>query len=179
MSILLFSVATIFSQDWKGRESWPADFPRPPKTNERLFYLQRNKNINTIAYDLKLSSNGEIDKSEPLDVYWMRYTGQRNGLREELSWAQETFAFGYSSSPVKNKDEFILKLVAYKDRKVKLKKINGQWTALMQINGKDCQLSNIYVYADESGMMPDVQHVDIFGKDLNTGKDVQERILAD
>ncbi|MFT4971585.1 MAG: hypothetical protein ACI9JY_000785 [Saprospiraceae bacterium] len=47
----------------------------------------------------------------------------------------------------------------------------------MQINGKECQLSNIYVYADESGMMPDVQHVDLYGKDLSTGQAVHERFF--
>jgi len=177
LSLVVFSVATIFSQDWKGRENWPDYFPRPTKTAKRLFYLQRNMNANTIAYDLNLKENGEIDISEPLEVFWMRYTGNRNGLREELSWAQETFAFGYSSSKIKNKDEFNLKLVAYKDRIVNLKKTNGQWIAFMRINGQDCQLSNIYVYADESGMMPDVQHVDIYGKDLTSGKEVHERIL--
>ena len=177
MSMMISSTAAIFSQDWKGRENWPDYFPRPPKTETRLFYLQRNKNANTIAYGLKLKNNGEIDPAEPLEVYWMRYTGNRNGLREELSWAQKSFGFGYSSSKVKNKEEFSLKLIAYKDRNVTLKKINGQWTALMQINGQQCELLNIYVYADESGMMPEVKHVDIYGKDLKTGQAVHERFF--
>ena len=179
ISIVLFSIATIFSQDWKGRENWPEDFPRPPKTKKQLFYLQRNVNSNTIAYDLNLQDNGMIDSGNPLDVYWMRYTGNRNGSREELSWAQETFVFGYSASSVKDKEEFIIKLTAYKARKVNLKKINGTWRATMQINGKECQLSNIYVYADESGVVPDVEHVDLYGKDLNTGEVVHERFFND
>ncbi|MFT6358774.1 MAG: hypothetical protein ACJAYJ_003001 [Saprospiraceae bacterium] len=177
MGFILFSAAVVFGQDWKDRENWPDYFPRPSKTKKQLFYLQRNMNSNTIAYDLNLSENGMVNSGEPLDVYWKRYTGNRNGLREELSWAQETFAFGYSANSGKNKDEFSIKLIAYKARKVNLKKINGQWTATMQINGKECQLSNIYVYADESGMMPDVQHVDLYGKDLSTGQAVHERFF--
>lgn len=178
MGLVLFSTAMIFGQDWKDRENWPDYFPRPPKTKKQLFYLQRNVNSNTIAYDLNLQENGMVDAREPLDVYWMRYTGKQNGLREELSWAQETFAFGYSAD-VGSKDEFEIKLTAYKARKVNLKKINGQWAAIMHINGKECQLSNIYVYADESGMVPDVQHVDLYGKDLTSGQAVHERFFND
>lgn len=170
-------MTTIFSQDWKGRENWPDYFPRPPKTKKQLFYLQRNANSNTIAYDLNLQANGDINSDKPIDVYWMRYTGNRNGLREELSWAQKTFGFGYSSQKIKNQEVFNVKLVAYKDRNVNLKKINGHWVATMKINNQEAQLTHIYVYADESGMMPDVQHIDIYGKDLNTGIDVKERIL--
>ena len=177
-SLLLFcSNLAVGQEDWVNRKDWPADFPRPPKTDKSLFYLQRNRNSNTIAYDLNIKSNGELDKSEPIDVYWKRYTGKRNGLRDELTWFQENFGFGYSVVSSKT-DEFILKLVAYKDRKIKLKKINGKWLALMEINGKFCQLSNIYVYADESGTLPDVEHIDLYGKDLDTGKSVKERILT-
>ena len=176
MGLVLFSTAMIFGQDWKGRESWPDDFPRPPKTKKQLFYLQRNVNSNTIAYDLNLQENGVVNTREPLDVYWMRYTGERNGVREELSWAQEMFAFGYSAD-TKSKEEFEIKLTAYKARKVNVKKINGQWAAIMSINGRECQLSNIYVYADESGIVPDVQHVDLYGKDLATEQAVHERFF--
>lgn len=175
---LLFISTVVLGQDWKNRENWPADFPRPPKTEKRLFFLQRNVNRNTIAYDLNFKSDGTLDMKEPLDVYWMRYTGNRNGLREEITWFQENFAFGYNTQQNKQKEELDIKLVAYKERKVCLKKLNGQWTALMKINGKECQLSNIYVYADESGLLPDVQHVDLYGKDLLTGKEEYERFFA-
>ena len=45
----------------------------------------------------------------------------------------------------------------------------------MKINGSDCRLTNVYVYADESGLMPDVKHVDLYGISLETGKAVKER----
>ena len=177
LAIVLLTATSIFSQAWKDRQNWPADFPRPPKTETSLFFLQRNLNVNTIMYDLNLNADGSINTKEPLEVYWKRYTGKRNGVRDEITWLQDNFAFGYSSD--KNDNEFDVKLVAYKDRRVKLKKINGNWVATMRINGKECQLSNIYVYADESGLTPDVKHVDLFGKDLATGNTEYERFFND
>lgn len=174
IGLMLLCIQPLFGQDWKGRENWPDDFPRPPKTKERLFFLQRNLNRNTIAYDLNLKSDGQIDANAPLEVYWMRYTGGRNGVIEETTWFQRQFAFGYSSTK-KGNNEFLIKLVAYKERRIQLKQLNGTWVAIMKINGSDCRLTNVYVYADESGLMPDVKHVDLYGISLETGKAVKER----
>jgi len=175
--VFIFLLATISnSQVWKTRVNWPDDFPRPPKTEKSLFYLQRNLNRNTIMYDLNLKSDGSVDMREPLEVYWKRYS-MEDGVRGELSWFQENFAFGYNVA-TRASEEYSIKLVAYKDRKVNLKKKSGQWIATMKINGKECQLSNIYVYADESGLAPDVQYVDLYGQDLNTGNKEHERFFA-
>ena len=178
IAVLLVSTSSVFGQAWKARESWPDDFPRPPKSAERLFYLQRNLNKNTISYDLNIDSNGHLDTGEPLEVYWMRYSGGRDGVKEETSWLQRKFAFGYGSSKGDN-DDFYIKLVAYNKRPIHLQKLNGTWVAVMKIDGRNCRLNNIYVYADESGMMPDVKHVDLYGIDLETGNAVKERFYND
>ena len=168
----------VLGQDWKERKTWPDDFPRPPKTEKSLFFLQRNLNVNTIMYDLNVDRAGNIDTRNPLKVYWRRYTGGRPGVVEEITWLQEQFAFGYSADD-KSDSEYAIKLVAYKDRIVHLKKVNGKWSAIMEIDGQPCKLSNIYVYADESVMMPAVQYVDLFGKTVSTGEAIYERFYAE
>jgi len=47
----------------------------------------------------------------------------------------------------------------------------------MTINNTACYLQNIYVYADESGVFPDVKYVDIYGTHPVTGALEVERIL--
>jgi len=171
------------SQEWKSRKDWPAEFPRPSLTKKRLFYLQRNLNKNTIVYDVNLSEDGKINSRKPIDVYWMRYGDNEEGTRKGLSWIQRKFAYGYKSKAHEKRQEnqghaFIIKLVAYGKRNIDLEEIGkGEYRTLMQIDSKRCQLTHIYVYADESGFWPDVLHVDIFGKDLENGKQVRERIL--
>ncbi len=46
----------------------------------------------------------------------------------------------------------------------------------MIINGKDSELTSIYVKLGKGGLMPSVDYVDVHGKDPDTGQDVQQRL---
>ncbi len=156
----------------------PAHFPVPPKTEKSLFFIQRNKNENTIAYDANIKSNGEFDKSKPIDAYWLRYTS--TGYRKELSWLERTFAYGYSSKKDNSGKGFWIELTAYDGRKIHLEKsADNKPIATITCNGKHCKLDYLYVFADESGAWPKVKHVDIHATDLVSGKQQVERIFND
>ncbi len=172
----LFLVAIfplLFGQEWAGREDWPDDFPRPEQTEKSLFYIQRNLNRHTIMYDLNLKEDGTLDRKDPLDNYWRQY--ESTGLRREMSWIEEWLAYGYRARK-KADDLYQVKLRAHKERYITLKKDGDKWKATININGEESILTNIYAYADESGILPDVKHVDIYGISLKTGKQVKERI---
>lgn len=155
--------------------SRPADFPVPPHTNKSLFFIQRNKNKNTIVYDAKLV-NGKLNDSNPIDAYWLRYGS--TGERKELTWAQSTFAYGYSFKKDGTSKGFYITLTAYDKRKIHLHTdANGQPIATMTINGKQCRLNYIWVYADDQSSWPTVYHVDLNGTELATGKTQTERII--
>ena len=175
--ILVFLFVTLFSffgNTQSERSDRPDYFPTPPKTEKSLFFLQRNRNENTIVYDANLNENGDFDSSKPIDVYWLRYTS--TGYRKELKWIERVFAYGYSSKKEKNKNEFLVELSAYDGRKIHLKKnAEGKPVATIICNGKECRLDYFYVCADESGSWPKVVHVDIYATDLKTGKKEKER----
>ena len=171
--LFLFSENTAAQGLANGR---PDDFPIPHKNENFLFFIQRNKNENTIVYDAKLEHDGSFDSSAPIDAYWRR---RNSGKRDELKWLERNFAYGYSSKPDGN-GGFWIELTAYDGRKIHLKKnAKGRPTATIKINGKDCKLDFLWVYADESGSWPKVIHVDIHGRELATGKAQVERILND
>ena len=156
--------------------SRPANFPTPPSTEKSLFFIQRNKNVNTIMYDAKFLTNGDFDKSEPIDAYWLRYTS--TGYRKELSWLERTFAYGYNSKRDKGGNGHWVELTAYDGRKIHLKKSDdNKPIATISCNGKDCKLDYIYVYADESSSWPKVIHIDIHATELDTGISQVERIF--
>ena len=167
------AILSLFAQEWVDREDWPEDFPRPEQTDKSLFYIQRNKNKHTIVYDLNLKKDGTLDISEPIDNYWRQYAS--TGQRRELSWLESWLAYGYR---VKKKQEnsLLIKLRAHKERFIELRRVEGRWRAVIPINGEDSFLTNIYAYADESGIVPDVKHVDLYGINMKTGKSVKERI---
>lgn len=155
--------------------SRPIDFPTPPKTSKSLFFIQRNKNKNTIAYDAKIV-NGKFDASQPIDAYWLRYGS--TGERKELTWAQNAFAYGYSSKKDGTGNGFHITLTACDKRKIHLHTdAKGQPIATMTINGKQCRLNYIWVYADDQSSWPTVYHVDLNGTDLASGKVQTERII--
>ena len=169
-----FFVTELSAQAWKGRENWPDDFPRVEQTDKTLFYIQRNLNKHTIVYDLNVKEDGSIDPRTPIDNYWRRY--ENNGERKDLSWLEAWLAYGYRAKKIGDR-AFRIKLRAHKERYITLRQDNGKWRAIIDINGEESYLTNIYAYADESGILPDVKHVDLYGVNVKTGTPMKERIF--
>lgn len=48
-------------------------FPIPKTGPKQLFYLQRTTNSNTIICDLNTDASGQVNKDNPVHVYWIRY----------------------------------------------------------------------------------------------------------
>ncbi len=48
-----------------------ANYPVPKPTFERLFYVQRSINHNTIVYDAVFAKEKELDKKNPIKIYWI------------------------------------------------------------------------------------------------------------
>jgi Domain of unknown function (DUF4833) len=48
------------------------DFPVPPPSKNLLFYIQRNKNANTIVYEARLDANGQLAAKDPVDPLHQR-----------------------------------------------------------------------------------------------------------
>ena len=177
---LAIFAANLMGQDpgWEKLTSLPTDFPKPDKTKKSLFYLQRNMNKNTIVYDLNCYADGRINEKDPIDVYWMRYPKDGQPYRREISWTEKQFAYGYSSKKARDGNGFEVELAPYDERKIHLKlNANGEYEAFMNIKGKDCYLTKLYVYANYDNWWPKVIHVDIYGKDPKTGATVHERYL--
>lgn len=152
----------------------PAHFPDPPANSDRLFFLQRNLNANTVIYDLRRLSDGTVDEHDPLDVFYLKYALE--GQRAELKWVERKFAYGYSFKFFSNTKEFEIELVAYGKRKIHLKKEGSTYIPLMEIAGNMARLTNLFVQADESGLWPRVLFIEIFGIDLQTGAVIKEKI---
>src|SRR5580765_3967987 len=67
-------------------------FPVPSGNDNQLFYLQRTPNTNTVVYEVKYTKTGQLDTTEPVHVFWIRYA--EKGQRAELSYIQRHFAYG-------------------------------------------------------------------------------------
>jgi hypothetical protein len=171
---VILSITVFYSYAFSQNENYPI----PPKTQERLFYIQRNHNANTIVYDANFDKNGNLDENKPIDVYWIRYDEQ--GQKMELRSIEKWYAYGVDCEKSDNKSFFNVELAADKKRAFYLHQI-GKFRARLTtlISGKTSILDHMYIFADNSGVWPTVKYIELFGNDLKTGVKTYQKIIVD
>lgn len=144
-------------------------------TYDKLFFIQRSKNANEVHYDARVTKSGVLDEKEPMVGYWINKA--EDGSRSGISAIQK-IAYGYDCEKTQDGQSWTLKLKAFKERPMWIMKApNGKWRVRTTIAGKDSFMTKLYVATDESGVMPKVLYVDVFGEEINGGKPVQEHIV--
>ena len=140
-----------------------------------LFLIERSKNANIIQYDAQVGTNGKLNKKEPVIGYWIRLAEQ--GQVKQLTWTQRTFAFGFKTKYHKATDSATVDMVADIGQPITVKRVDEKYMALIDIEGQTSQLVKIFIQAEGKGLSVKVEYVEIFGLDLNTGKDTYARII--
>jgi hypothetical protein len=89
------------------------------------------------------------------------------------------FAYGIKTSSIKDsKNDYKIKLVAYKSKKIVLKQIAPYKTEVhTKINGKNAILDHIFIFADNDRMWPQVKYIELFGVDKEDQSDLYEKII--
>lgn len=152
-------------------------FPVPSNIPNQLFYLQRDPNPNTIVCTLNLK-NGQLDKREPVRVFWIRYTEQNQ--RRELSYIQRTFAYGIKARPLAN-EEYELNFVSYKKLPLRLVKSDRDagYYVYANVNQKKVILKRLYVHIEGGTMwIPNVKYIQVEGTNASTGEATVERLIV-
>lgn len=155
--------------------------PPPPHNKNMLFYLQRTLDKNTVIYELNYESNGELNKSKPVKVYWLDFD---NGWKvSPLTFAQNMFAYGVESELVNEMEKvFKINLVSFKKIDLYLKPTGKEkrYQAHVSLNGKPSLLSKIFVkIVGGTYIKPVVSYIELIGKDLVTGELIREKIKPD
>jgi hypothetical protein len=146
----------------------------PLRKTDHLFSIERNKNGNSVHYDAVLKEDDDLADLDPVTVHWVL----ENGQLEELNLVQKKYAYGILSQERVEKNKFRIMLAAFKDLKIIVEKVDGNYKAVLPINGVRSILDKIYVKAEESQVgFPKVTFIDVFGRALNTHSPVTERIL--
>jgi phosphatidylglycerophosphate synthase len=150
-------------------------FPVPKTNNKQLFYLQRTANTNTIVCELNYDKNGQLNTSDPVHVYWIRYT--EGGVKKELSYIQRVFAYGIKSQMLE-KDSYKLHFVSYKKKPLYLMRSqkDNQYKVYTTINNQQAVLSRIFIKVDGGTFWsPNVVYMEMKGVDEYTGKELMQR----
>lgn len=146
-------------------------FPVPREPNQ-VFYVQRSMNANTIVYAARVKDGG-FDPAQPVEVFWRRY--EEEGQRQDLSSLERRFAFGVKAEPARGQPgSYVVRVVSYPDRPALLRMVNGVPQLELKVAGEPSVLDHAYLHLDESGRVPRVTQVDLYGTSLRTGKPVSE-----
>ena len=170
-----------------------------PEDTTRLFVMERSKNPSLVVYYANLRSNPsypyvrrniikrvskgltKFDTDEPIRVRWYSWGWTKEPEINALSM----FQVGYMGVSMKEsgRNEFTGTLNALKEKTMKLRLQRDPRTKKMipalvgKINGNDAIVRKVFVKTKSSwGPIPTVVYIDIYGIDLESGKEVQERL---
>lgn len=154
----------------------PTASPTAPNDPNQLFYLQRSTNSNTIVYAANLLKSGQLDPKNPLDIFWRRYT--EDGGRKGLNFIERTLAYGSSPKPVAgHSDQFDASIVSLPEIKFRIGIDEaGNPEATLQMGDHLARLVSAYVKVDESGFIPKLVFLDIYGIDKVTGRVLHQHL---
>jgi Domain of unknown function (DUF4833) len=161
---------------WNVTSPMPTDtFPTPADLPHLLFYVQRTQNINTIVYQLNVNGKKELDKDNPIKIFWIRYAEKKQS--QELSFIQRAYAYGLKTKKL-NDSKYELRFVSYKKLPFYLSKSDqdGQYHVFATIQKKRVLLNRIFLKIDGGRFwFPNVVYVEFKGVNPETGEVVIER----
>jgi hypothetical protein len=143
-----------------------------------LFFIERNKNRNLVQYTFRLDPECNAADDTPVGAFW-RMLEEGPDATESVG-VLERRAYGIASQ-VPETDGWSVRLKALPSRTVTIRTraADGrcQVEAYTAIRGRPARLRSIYVYADESSLIPSVVYIDIRGESPD-GAPVSERVEA-
>jgi hypothetical protein len=147
-----------------------------PDEPGQLFYVERYTNSNTVVYVARLDAQGNIDRADPVEAFWRWFNV--DGHKKPLNFMERMMAYGVTVDRAETGKPITFNIAALPERKLTLiLDAQKKPEALMQIGGHIVKLAYVYLNVVESGLMPSVPALDIFGTDTASGKAVHEHLI--
>jgi hypothetical protein len=140
-----------------------------------LFVIARNKNANVVHYEASLAADGELDPAAPVTAYWELLA--EDGRRKKLNWLEKKKAYGIRIKPAAERGSYTLTLAAASWLPLLVRKAGDSVRAEVAIGGRPAVLEKMFIQAKDKLLGPKVEYIELFGKDLETGEALREKIL--
>jgi len=149
-----------------------------PQSSHLLFKIEHSTNKNKVYYEAKQNKNGTLDAKTPVHAYWIMWEKDSTGkTREDLNAVEKKMAFGFKIEPVSGTQHQTMKLVSCPKRPIDVYQQKGKAVAEIIINGKPAILDKIFISAREAVLLPKVNYLELFGKDVVTGAPRYEKVV--
>jgi hypothetical protein len=143
-----------------------ADFP-VPADKAQLFYVQRSMNSNTVVYAAQFDGQGMLKSRAPVRAYWRRFN--TTSEVKSLKWFEDAFAYGVKARRTQD-STYKVRFQAIPELAVELRQTAPFQAALWaQVEDRELRLNYAYLDLDESGMIPRVTALRLFGTDPTSG----------
>ena len=149
--------------------------PASAQDTQQLFVIERSANMNVVHYVAQLTKDGALDPKAPVIAYWIMLAN--GGHREDLNLVEKQLAYGFTIRPDSSGRFYRMTLAADKEREIKVYQAGGNVKAEMVIDGRPAFLHKLYVSSTESGILPSVNYVELFGRDSVTGEQRYEKLM--
>jgi hypothetical protein len=146
-------------------------------TTSPLFIVERSKNANVVHYDAQITADGNLDPEEPVIAYWIMLA--EDGRRKKLNWIEKRKAYGFTIKPDISTNSYTMTLVAYPEHQITVKQEKDAVRAETVIDGRPALLEKIYINASEGLFGPTVMYIEVYGKDLQTGETLREKLVPE
>ena len=140
-----------------------------------LFIIERDKNTNVVHYDARLTADGKLDPKEPVIAYWAERSG--DGPREKLNWIEKKMAYGFTVKPDPSVNGYKMALVVAPEKQIIVKKVKDAVHAEGVINGRPVVLEKLHIHASDMLVGYKVHYVEVYGRDLQTGERLREKMV--
>jgi hypothetical protein len=148
------------------------------------FYISKSDDHNRVDYGIHLDANCAPAKNDAVFLYWREFENSPP-VRIHALGMFEYIPYGIAEQRTTQKSaaggtQFV-RLRQFGTKPIEIttaRGTDGRCTAkaLTTIGGKECELSFVYVKLASGFLTPNVEFVDVHGRDLATGKEVVERL---
>jgi hypothetical protein len=154
-----------------------------PNDLPTVFYISKSDDKNRVDYGIRLDGRCAPTKDDAVWPYWREFENAPPvrihplgtfeyvpyGISEQRS-IRKTLNGGIHMMKLRQFDKTQIGIVTKKEA-------DGHCSSQARaiINGKESELTYIYVKLGKGGLTPSVEYVDVHGKDLDTGAEITER----
>jgi len=168
------AAATLTSVNVTEGSSFPyirPDWPRPREPNQVL-YLQRSSNPNVVVWTAVYDQAGNLG-APPAQVYWRRYA--EGGGRKGLKPFERRMAFGLNIRKGQQAGQYTITTKALPQYPFLLVQTGpNQSQCWCRIAGRNVLSDHAFVVVDESGLIPKVTDLHVYGRDPRSGTALSE-----
>jgi hypothetical protein len=149
-----------------------------------VFFISKSDDRNRVDYGIRLDERCAPTKDDAVFPYWREFENSPP-VRVHPLGVFEFIPYGISEQRTLRKvatgGVHFLKLRQFDKTPITIltrREVDGRCSSQARalINGKEAELTFVYVKLGKGGITPSVDFVDVHGKDLDTGQEVSERL---